>query len=250
LIGVFSRDAKGGRMILDEMRRELKRNVDPAYKKSLSRFFKEGQEVNYLGVRTPVVRKISKKYFVQVKGVGKEELFKLCERILEKGYGEEQGIAFGWVSRFHEHFEQSDFRRFSSWLERFVKNWAHCDGYCLGVLGPFIRLYPHFLPDVKRWTASKNRWFRRASAVLMIHLMQEKKYLKDAFEISDLLMMDEDDLVQKGYGWLLKEASNRYQKEVFTYVMKHKDMMPRTALRYAIEKMPERLKKRAMERKT
>jgi 3-methyladenine DNA glycosylase AlkD len=80
----------------------------------------------------------------------------------------------------------------------------------------------------------------------MIALLKEKKYLKAVFEISDLLMTDTDDLVQKGYGWLLKEASNRYQKDVFAYVMEHKDMMPRTALRYAIEKMPKVMKKQAM----
>ncbi len=235
-------------MIIAEIRKELKKSVDLEYKRGIKRFFKEGQEVNYLGVRTPIVRKISKKYFAQVKGMSKEELFKLCGKLLEKGYGEEQGIAFGWISRYRSQYKPSDFKRFTTWLKKYVKNWAHCDGYCLGVVGPFVRMYPQFLPDVKKWTASKNRWFRRASAVLMISLLAEKKYLRDVFEISDLLMMDEDDLVQKGYGWLLKEASNRYQKDVFRYVMKHKDVMPRTALRYAIEKMPKEMKKRAMEK--
>jgi 3-methyladenine DNA glycosylase AlkD len=233
-------------MIIDEIRKELKRNADSAYRESIKRFFKEGQEVNYLGVRTPMVRKIAKKYFAQVKGVGKKELFDLCEQMLENGYGEEKSIAIGWIARCEKQFVPSDFKQFTAWLEKYVKNWGQCDGYCAGVLGPFVRRYPNFLKDVRKWTGSKNRWFRRASAVLMIFLLAEKKYLKDAFEISDRLMMDEDDLVQKGYGWLLKEASNRYQKEVFAYVMKHKDVMPRTALRYAIEKMPKDLKKRAM----
>ena len=60
------------------------------------------------------------------------------------------------------------------------------------------------------------------------------------------LLLDKEDLVQKGYGWMLKEASNIYPMVVFKYVMKHKDVMPRTALRYAIEKMPKDWKKRAM----
>ena len=53
-------------------------------------------------------------------------------------------------------------------------------------------------------------------------------------------------MVQKGYGWMLKEASNHNQKGVFAFVMKHKAKMPRTALRYAIEKLPAILKKKAM----
>jgi len=73
-------------------------------------------------------------------------------------------------------------------------------------------------------------------------------FLKEVFEISDILLLDSEDMVQKGYGWLLKVASNNHQKEVFNYVMKNKSVMPRTALRYAIEKMPKDLKKNAMEK--
>lgn len=59
-------------------------------------------------------------------------------------------------------------------------------------------------------------------------------------------MKDKEDLVQKGYGWMLKVASDSHQKEVFDFVMKHKKEMKRTALRYAVEKMPLNLKQRAM----
>lgn len=64
--------------------------------------------------------------------------------------------------------------------------------------------------------------------------------------IADILLTDPDDLVQKGYGWMLKATSEAYQERVFRYVMEHKDIMPRMALRYAIEKMPTELKVRAM----
>lgn len=73
-------------------------------------------------------------------------------------------------------------------------------------------------------------------------------FLDEVFRLSDILLLDEDDLVQKGYGWMLKEASRKHEKEIFYYVMKNKTKMPRTALRYAIEKMPEHLRKKAIER--
>ena len=66
------------------------------------------------------------------------------------------------------------------------------------------------------------------------------------FEIADILLLDKDDMVQKGYGWMLKEASNHEPKKVFEYVMRHKKEMPRTALRYAIEKLSPDLRKQAM----
>jgi 3-methyladenine DNA glycosylase AlkD len=74
------------------------------------------------------------------------------------------------------------------------------------------------------------------------------KFLPDVFEICDVLLMDEDDMVKKGYGWLLKEESRVHQKEVFDYVVKHRNVMPRTALRYAIELMPKELKAEAMKK--
>jgi len=72
-------------------------------------------------------------------------------------------------------------------------------------------------------------------------------FLNEIFEISDILLMDRDDMVQKGYGWMLKEASKKHQVEVFDYVMRWKAKMPRTALRYAIEKMPVEMRRKAME---
>jgi 3-methyladenine DNA glycosylase AlkD len=73
-------------------------------------------------------------------------------------------------------------------------------------------------------------------------------FLQEAIEISDTLLLDPDDMVQKGYGWLLKEASRKHQKEVLDYILKNRKTMPRTALRYAIELMPKELKAEAMKK--
>ncbi len=67
-------------------------------------------------------------------------------------------------------------------------------------------------------------------------------------EIADRLLEDEDDLVRKGYGWMLKEAGKAHQQEIFDYVMANRRLMPRISLRYALEKFPEDLRKKAMEK--
>ena len=107
---------------------------------------------------------------------------------------------------------------------------------------------PNILISLKAWTKSENRWLRRASAVTLILPARKGNFLNDIFEICDSLLKDEDDLVQKGYGWLLKEASRTHQKQVFEYIMKNKKDMPRTALRYAIEKLPKDLRDIAMKK--
>ncbi|MEN1760405.1 DNA alkylation repair protein [Anoxynatronum sibiricum] len=82
----------------------------------------------------------------------------------------------------------------------------------------------------------------------MYHCTAEISLPGDILEIADILLMDQDDLVRKGYGWMLKAASEAHQQEIHDYVMKRKTEMPRTSLRYAIEKMPKELKAAAMEK--
>jgi 3-methyladenine DNA glycosylase AlkD len=106
--------------------------------------------------------------------------------------------------------------------------------------------YPEYIDKLYGWARSENRWVRRAAAVTLIVPAKHGKFLKEAFRIADILLKDKEDLVQKGYGWLLKEASRLHHEEVFAYLMKHRDVMPRTAFRYALEKMPQQLRAKAM----
>tara|TARA_Y100000296_G_scaffold83094_1_gene113301 strand:+ start:213 stop:935 length:723 start_codon:yes stop_codon:yes gene_type:complete len=233
--------------VLNKIRKELKQHVDFKYRKGSINFFKEKIKVH--GVRSGIVRKIGKKYWKDVKDKFVEEIFTLCEQLLKSDYNEESTIAFSWAMNCRPRFEKKHFFVFESWVKKYVNNWAKCDDFCTHAFNRLLLKYPEFYSNVKKWTKSKNRWMRRAAAV--IHISTEKQFyssknLKHIFEIADILLMDSDDLVQKGYGWMLKVASNHYQKQVFDYVMKNKKTMPRTALRYAIEKMPKGLKKKAM----
>lgn len=202
------------------------------------------------GVPTPAVRKLSTEYFSKIKGKAKGEIFQLCDKLLDSAYVEERTIAFDWAFRFRQHYELIDFHTFESWLKKYVLGWGSCDDLCTHAFGAFIFQFPECVPNVKQWARSVNRWIRRACAVVMIYSLRRNKVLEDAFEIADMLLADSDVMVQKGYGWMLKEASNKHPNEVFDYVMNHKREIPRTALRYAIEKLSPSLKKEAMRKET
>jgi 3-methyladenine DNA glycosylase AlkD len=232
--------------IVTAIREELAQNVDEKTREGAQRFFKE--DVKFHGVKSAVVRSIAKKYFRDVKGSGKQGIFALCEKLLESDYGEEAFIAFEWAYFLRKEYEPSDFQVFERWVKEYVNNWAKCDTLCNHAVGSFIEMYPDYIKNLKGWARSENRWLRRASAVTLILPARKGKFLEDVFEISDILLNDKDDMVQKGYGWMLKEASKSHQNEVFDYIMKRKVEMPRMALRYAIEKMPEDLRRKAMER--
>jgi 3-methyladenine DNA glycosylase AlkD len=230
--------------IIRQIRQELKDNADSHTKATGQRFFKE--EVKLHGVKTPTVGKIAKHYFLQIKDWDKDEVFRLCELLWQSGYMEESFIACQWAYCLRDRFKPKDFSVLTRWVKQYVANWASCDTLCNHTVAAFVEMYPKYLAEVKKWARSKNRWVRRASAVTLIVPARNGRFLSDIFEIADLLLLDRDDLVQKGYGWMLKAASESHQKDVFDYVMKNKQAMPRTALRYAIEKMPIQMRQKAM----
>jgi 3-methyladenine DNA glycosylase AlkD len=232
--------------IIARIRKDLALSVDEKTKASYPRFFKE--EVKYYGVKSSVVGKIAKNYFIELRPESKEKIFALCEELLKSDYGEEAFIAFEWAYQVRKDYSENDFFIFEGWIEKYVNNWAKCDTLCNHSVGFFIEKFPAYVENLKTWTGSENRWKRRAAAVTLILPARKGKFLTDIFEISDLLLKDRDDLVQKGYGWMLKEASKTHQQEVFEYVMKNKKEMPRTSLRYAIEKFPKDLRAKAMEK--
>jgi 3-methyladenine DNA glycosylase AlkD len=232
--------------VLSRIREDLRRNADPEIRKTSQRFFKE--EILCYGIKTATVTAIAKNYWKEVKSRNKQDIFDLCEELYRSGYMEESFIVSNWAHSLSPRYERGDLIVFRSWIDSYITNWASCDGFCNHTLGDFIGKFPEEISELKHWTQSRNRWMRRASAVSLIVPAKHGKFLQESMEIADLLLTDSDDMVQKGYGWLLKEASRMHTEEVFAYVMKNKRVMPRTALRYAIELMPDELKTEAMKK--
>ncbi len=229
---------------ISKIRKDLEKNIDSSYRERTQYVFKE--RIKIRGVRTPIVVKLATQYFKNIKNLEKKEIFVLCDELWRSEYLEESFIACNWSYSIRKQYEQGDFQVFEKWVSKYVGNWASCDTFCNHTIGAFVEIYPYHLSSLKKWAKSKNRWMRRASAVSLIIPAKRGKFLKDIFEIADILLLDQDDLVQKGYGWMLKAASQAHQSQVFDYVVKNKTRMPRTALRYAIEKMPKSLKEKAM----
>lgn len=230
--------------IIKKVQQSLIENIDEKTRQTAQNFFKE--KIMYHGVRIPTVNKISKESYAEIKELPKNEIFSLCEALWESGYSEESYIACNWSYYLHSQYQPEDFSVFEKWVNNYVSNWASCDTLCNHSVGTFLEMYPEYISRLKEWARSDNRWTKRAAAVTLIIPARKGLFLQDIFEIADILFYDPDDLVQKGYGWMLKAASEAHQQEVFDYVMSKKATMPRTSLRYAIEKMPKELKAQAM----
>jgi 3-methyladenine DNA glycosylase AlkD len=230
--------------IIDRIREELILRADSKTKTAAERFFKESAKM--YGIKSAEVIRLSKVYYKIIGDKSKSNIFGLCDELWKSGYMEESFVACNWSYYVNKQYEPADFNVFERWVNNYVSNWASCDTLCNHTIGTFVEMYPEYINELKRWASSKNRWVKRAAAVSLIIPARNGNFPEDIMEIADILLTDDDDMVQKGYGWMLKAASHKHEKDIFNYVMRNKANMPRTSLRYAIEKMPHELKVRAM----
>lgn len=232
--------------IIQQLREELINCSDAEIQQKTQYYFKE--QVKCYGIKSADVHRISKLMYKKIDKPSKHEVFKCCETLWQSGYLEESIIACNWSESQKKQFEPIDFELFESWIQKYITNWATCDTFCNHTVGDFIVKYPEFIIQLKRWACSPNRWMRRAAAVSLIVPARKGKFLNEIFEIATLLLQDNDDMVQKGYGWMLKSASQAHQQEVFQFVINNTTRMPRTALRYSIEKMSPEMRLLAMKK--
>jgi len=238
---------KNTTLVIRNIRNELRENIDGGF--NPQRFYKE--HIRYYGVRTPIVRRIAKKYFKLLKEFDKKTIFYICEKLFSSDYNEECIIAIQFINGIINKLESGDFVLLENWLNKHINNWSKDDDFCLHILNPMIKKYPKIIRKIKLWTLSKNKWVRRASAVSFIesegsYYTIDSNRLKTIFYIAKKLFNDREDLVQKGYGWMLKAASIKNQNGIINFVTKNKEKMSRTALRCAIEKMPKEVRKRLL----
>ncbi len=220
--------------IIEQIRKDLSEKVDIRYKDGCVQYFTE--KIDPLGVRTPEVRKISRQYWQKVKNLPKKEIIDLC-KVLWSGKHEEFLIGCDWYNRINKTWDESDWQIMEWVVEKKISNWAHCDDFCNRCIGEYLINYPKYVREIYKWTNSKNRWVRRASIVSFIRPLRRKLFASDVYKISDLLICDKDDLVQKGFGWALRDAGKIDQKKLYDWLYIRRKQIPRISLRYAIEKM-------------
>jgi len=211
--------------ILNNLQREIAKQDKPANRTDYQRFFKEKLK-HPVGLRAPILRKISSQCFKEIKSRPVQEILGCCDELLASGKRYMKFFAFEWAINVEKQYRPQDFKLFELWLKEYVDGWGTCDHLCCGPIGKLVHRFPDLFSKTHVWTRSRSK----------------------VFQTADSMLVDKDDMVQKGYGWMLKEASNRFPVEVFDYVMENKSRMPRTALRYAIEKLPENKRKRAMQK--
>ncbi len=230
--------------LLSEIRAQLQSHADPTFRKGLLWFFKE--PVDPYGVRTPHVRRIAAAAYKELKFWPAARRNRLCNALWKSGKMEEGAVAIYIYRRFRKQCSFCEFHLFEKWIDRHVRNWAHCDGVSSWLLAACLENDPELIPAVYSWTESRNRWKRRAAAVSLLQEAKQGRHIEAILRVAGDLLGDPDEMVQKGVGWVLKEAYPKRRREVVRFLIERKAEAPRLVLRIAAEKMTEADRRRVL----
>lgn len=219
--------------IADHIRRVLKDGGSAPHSEEVQHFFKE--EVRSRGWYTGELRKFAVRFRRSIaRERGMDFLVQVADNLFSGRILEEKVMAVFLLEKHTKHFGDNEFQLFASWLER-VTSWADHDALAHYLLAPMVAAEPARCREVFLWTNSPNRWRRRAACVALIRGAREQRFFEEIVQLAGELLNDEDDMVQKGLGWLLREAVKADPKRTVPYLMKIRKNAPRLVLRTACE---------------
>jgi len=230
--------------IATHIRRVLKDGGSAPHSEEVQWFFKE--EIRSRGWYTAELRKVAVRFrrtLLREKGL--PFLLQVADRLFSGRVLEEKVFAVFLLETLTADFGAAEFRLFESWLTR-VSSWADHDGLVHYLISPMVAADPSGVRHVFRWAKSRNRWFRRAACVALIRGARQKMFLPQIKRLSGILLADEDDMVQKGLGWLLRETAKFDAKRTVPYLMSIRKRAPRLVLRTACETLPQRVRKKIL----
>ena len=227
-----------------EIRRLLKDGGTAEHAAGVQWFFKE--EIKSHGWYTADLRRAAVKYRRAIlKEFGLPFLLRAADELFSGKNLEEKIFAVFLLENLTGELGEDEFRLFESWLPR-ISSWADHDALVHDLIAPMIAAKPARARIVFRWAKSPKRWRRRAACVALIRGTRAKMFFPEITKLSGLLLPDEDDMVQKGLGWLLRETAKFDAKRTVPYLMKIRGRAPRLVLRTACETLPADIKRKIL----
>ncbi len=223
--------------IAAHIRRVLKDGGSAPHAEGVQGFFKE--EIKSRGWYTAELRKVAVRFRRTIlRERGRGFLLEVADKLFSGRVLEEKVFAVLMLETLVSDFGEREFRLFGSWLAR-ISSWADHDALVHYLIAPpMIAAEPARTKSVFRWAKARNRWHRRAACVALIQGTRQKLFFPQIACLSNLLLEDEDDMVQKGLGWLLRETAKADPVRTVPYLMKIRGRTPRLVLRTACETLP------------
>jgi 3-methyladenine DNA glycosylase AlkD len=218
---------------------KLRAQADPERAHQVQKYFKE--TVRSFGVTSPIVRAMAAELYISLKKEwGFVQALQLCAILFPRPELEAKSIAALILGRYKKEFPPELFAQIKDWLAKdYLDNWASVDIFCPEVMGTLLLRYPELVKEIKTWPGHPNRWVKRASIVSFLKLTKKEGFLDIIYKQAIKLFPVNDDLIQKANGWVLREAGKRDMARLERFLLGHGPAIPRTTLRYAIERFPE-----------
>lgn len=227
-----------------ELARELRAAATPQRAAGAASFFKAGpgqygEGDIFLGVTTPVLRKLALKY--------RDLALADLQPLLEAKEHELRSAALEILVDQHKRGDaktRGTIQDFYLANTQHINNWDLVDLSCREIVGGYLRIRPRNLLD--KLAASTSLWERRIAMVSTMTLVREGD-VDDALRIAERLLPDKHDLIHKAIGWVLREIGDKDRAVLISFMQQHYSAIPRTALRYAIEHFPAEQRKRILQ---
>ena len=230
--------------IAEQIRASLKRGGSAEHASGVQWFFKD--EIKSHGWYTGDLRRAIRRLRREIL---REHDFEFLARVADEMFSgrvlEEKVAGVFLLEKLDAQFGDAEFRMFERWLDR-ISSWADHDGLVHYLIAPMVAAKPARTKAIFRWARSRDRWHRRAACVSLIQGSRSKMFFPEIVRLSEILLDDPDDMVQKGLGWLLRETAKYDANRTVPYLMKIRDRSPRLVLRTACETLPVAVKKRIL----
>ncbi|MGA7559062.1 MAG: DNA alkylation repair protein [Terriglobales bacterium] len=221
--------------IADHIRRVLKDGGSTPHSEDVQHFFKE--VITSRGWYTAELRKFAVRFRRSIERErGLDFVVQVADHLFSGRVLEEKVMAVLLLENQTKHFGDDEFQLFASWLDR-VTSWADHDALVHDLLGPMLAADPARCREIFVWANSPNPWRRRAACVALIRGAREQQFFEQIVQLSNQLLQneEEDDMVLKGLGWLLRETAKANPKRTVPYLMEIRENAPRFVLRTACE---------------
>jgi 3-methyladenine DNA glycosylase AlkD len=232
--------------IADHIRRVLKDGGSAPHSEDVQHFFKE--QIQSRGWYTAELRKFALRFQRSIaRERGMDFLVQVADELFSGQILEEKVMAVLLLEKQISNFGDNEFRLFASWLDR-ISSWADHDALAHCLLAPMVAAAPARGREVFRWAKSPNRWRRRAACVALIRGARQQRFFAEITRLSNQLLQneEEDDMVLKGLGWLLRETAKADARRTVPYLMKIRKNAPRLVLRTACETLPVATRKQVL----
>jgi 3-methyladenine DNA glycosylase AlkD len=238
------------RQLASRARAALRKAADARVKERQRSYFKPWEKVSLYGVATPEVSGIERGLYQLVRTEWRyADAVAFCDLLVRDRYIESKSLGLMLLARYHRHYPEALLRHVKRWLANdFCDNWAVTDQLSTQIVSIVIDKFPKLAETVESWSNSPNRWLRRASAVSLVKPAGKGRYLEHAYRIATVLLPDAHDLIHKACGWLLREAGKSDAARLERYLLEHRSAIPRTTVRYAIERFPESKRRRILQK--